>query len=101
MLIDKLFAGIAFAMAMLLLLRLVLGERRRAALGRAWRRSQNSWRRRWTALTGPRRTRSAERAAEKMANDAIQRARDRGVRREGNVLKPKAFRKPRKDRNLH
>lgn len=98
--IEKLFAGIVLAVCLVLMLRLVLGARRRArfdaAARRAWGNSQQFMRSAYH-------WRSQRREAERAADEVIQRARGRSANSdsidgewEGNVYKPKSFRKPRK-----
>jgi hypothetical protein len=98
--IEKLFAGIVLAVCLVLMLRLVLGARRRArfdaAARRAWGNSQQFVRSAYH-------WRSHRREAERTADEVIQRARGRSANSdsmdgewEGNVYKPKSFRKPRK-----
>lgn len=100
MLIERVLAAIAIAICAVLLLRLLIGERRR------WRLDADL-RRRWRSLsTTARRVRlwrSSRRDAAKVAEEAIRRARDaarRGDRGEwdGNVYKPKSLRKPPHDK---
>ena len=104
-LIERGFAGLVIAVCGVLLVRLVVGERRRyrfdAALHRLWRALLRGWRRTAYALGGFGRWRAARRhaaEAERMADDVIQRARDRGEW-DGNVYRPKSFRnKPPRDK---
>ena len=90
MFIERLFAAIALTFCVLLLVRLLIGERRRgrvdAALRRAWvlARRAASW-------PGRRR------AAARVAKDAIKRARAHG-QWDGNVYTHGSFRKPRRDK---
>ena len=95
--IGRVLAGLVVLACLLLLIRLLLPALRRrrfdAASGRIWARVRRAWfglrrasRRLWT-------WRASRRHAERMADEAIRRARD--VNREGNVYKPK-FRGPRK-----
>ncbi len=98
--IEKLFAGIVLAVCIVLMLRLVLGARRRArfdaAARRAWGNSQ-------LFLSSAYHWRSHRREAERTAEEVIRRAQERSANSdsmdgewEGNVYKPKSFRKPRK-----
>lgn len=93
--IEKLLAGFALVLCAGLLLRLLIGQRRRYRLD-AWcrdaffglrRRARSAWH--W---------RSARKEAERVAEEAIRRARAGEVEREGNVYKPKSFRKPPRDK---
>ena len=81
-------------------MRLLIGSRRRyrfdAVMRKAWntvrRKSTSSWR----AVVQMRRSRAAQREAERVAKDAIDRARSRGDW-DGNVYTPKSFGKPPRD----
>lgn len=89
---DKIIAALVLACCAVLMLRLVLGERRRGRFDAFWRRV-------WAKLrVGTLRLwhwPSARRRARRDAEEAIRRARD-GVW-DGNVYKPKSFDK----RKLH
>jgi hypothetical protein len=91
--IEKLFAGLVLALCAVLMLRLLLGGQRRyhfdAACLRLWRSVQ----RRARALWHWRRTR---RQARSLADDAIRRAREGEW--DGNVYKPKSFKRPPRDK---
>ena len=100
--IEKLFAGLVLALCLVLMLRLVLGARRRdrfdAAARRAWGNSQQF-------LSSAYHWRNHRREAERKADEVIRRAQGRSANSEspegdgeweGNVYKPKSFRKPRK-----
>lgn len=96
--IERLFAAAGIAVCAVLLLRLLIGERWRwrldAALHRHWRSTLSVGKR-------IRLWRSSRRDAAKVADEAIRRARDgarRSSDRDGNVYKPKAFRKPPHDK---
>lgn len=90
--IEKSFAGVVLAICLILLLRMVIGERRRQRIDtvalRLWwacrRRALAAWH--WWPTR-----RKAARAAE----EAIRRARGDG-QWDGNVYRPKSFRRPRK-----
>lgn len=92
MLIERTLAALALAVCLVLLLRMMLGQRRRqrfdAAARRAWTGAQRTLRRalRW---------RSSRRESAAAADAAIRRARQAGTR-DGNVIRPKSFRGPRK-----
>lgn len=104
--VEKLFAGVVLAVCVVLMLRLVLGARRRARFDAAARRAWGRSRHFFSSAYHWRRDR---REAERTADEVIRRARgrsandsrnggDSGGEWEGNVYKPKSFRKP---RNLH
>ena len=92
-LLEKVFAGLVVLACVALLVRQFLGERRRwrvdAAMGRTMRRLWRSVQRlyHWPA---------ARHAARREAEAAIRRARGEPVARDGNVYRPKSFRKSRK-----
>lgn len=90
--IEKVFAGIALAVCAVLLLRMVLPERQRGRLDAAWQRvvqgSRRLARRVWF-------WRTHRQMAAREAEDVIRRA-QRKVRRDGNVIRPDAFKGPRK-----
>ncbi len=90
-------SALVVAVCVLMLVRLMLPARRRARLDQ---RVQHRLRqvpkvlsRRWHTLRHGRRHRVA---AERLAKDAIERARKTPVERDGNVIKPDAFKGPRK-----
>lgn len=95
--VDTPIAAITFTICVVLIVRLMLGSRRRARFDAFVKRSwyQLVWRfsrlRQWRRTPGPR-TSKAE--AERTAAEAIERAK-RGSWN-GNVYSPKSFRKPRK-----
>ena len=101
--IEQAFAAVAFVVCALLLVRLVLGERRRRSVDAAVLRRFAAWRRQALALWGWRTARREPRLVAEVAN---RRARARGRRGnggdeddgewDGNVYKPKSFRGPRK-----
>lgn len=95
--IERVFAAIALAVCVVLLLRLAIGERRRwrfdAFMRRKWLTMQRTGRSIWHWRDA---RRDAERARQ-AADEAIQRARDRGDW-DGNVYTPKSFRKPPRDK---
>lgn len=99
---QQVFAGLVLATCALLLFRLVIGERRRyrfdAAARRLWfllrrfalwlqRKALSLWH--W---------RSSRRQAAEAAEEAIRRARSADGSWDGNVYKPKSFRKPPRDK---
>ncbi|RRS06257.1 hypothetical protein EIP75_01330 [Aquabacterium soli] len=89
---DKFLAGTIAAICLLLLVRLLVGARRRQRLDRSALGLWHGLRRRVLGLVNSRKHR---RSAEQAAQEAIRRARD-GVERKGNVYTPKSFNKPRK-----
>ncbi len=101
--IERVLAGLVLAVCALLLLRLVIGERRRwrfdAALRRMGLRLRLGALRLQQGVSHLWHWRARRRAAEAAAADAIERARGAGSwdgTRDGNVYKPKSFRRPRK-----
>jgi hypothetical protein len=89
--IEKLFAGAVLLLCGLMLLRLLLGARRRARVDAALRRAALRLK-----LAGYRawHWRGARRDARRMADEAIRRARGASqVERDGNVIRPKSFRR--------
>ena len=90
--VETVFAGITLAVCVVLLLRLLLGRRRQQRFDASVRHAWAACRR--TALRAFR-WRSSRREAAAAADDAIRRARST-VRREGNVIRPRKFRGPRK-----
>lgn len=90
---DKWLSALIVLACAVMLLRLAVGPRRRARLD-AWVRVLPARvRARWHVL---RRGRRARRDAERLAEEAIARARRNRVDKEGNVLRPDAFKDPRK-----
>jgi hypothetical protein len=90
--IEKVFAGIALTVCAVLLLRMALPERQGVRLDAAWQRavqgSRRLARRVWFWRT------HRQRAARE-AEEAIRRA-QRSGERDGNVIRPDAFKGPRK-----
>ena len=99
---EKIFAGLILAVCALLLLRLVIGERRRYRFDVVARRVWAALRRFGGALQrnvlSLYHWRSSKRQAAQAAEEAIRRARSADGSRDGNVYKPKAFRKPPRDK---
>ena len=91
---EKIFAGLVLVVCGLLLLRLVIGERRRYRYDAFWRRLWVAVRVRSLRLWH---WRSASRQARQDADEAIRRA--SGGEWDGNVYKPKSFK--RDPRKLH
>ncbi|MBH2016088.1 MAG: hypothetical protein I8H88_06335 [Burkholderiales bacterium] len=96
---DKWGAGLIVLICALMLIRLALSAPRRARVD-AWLRrlphAPKSWRARWLRL---RHARQHRQDAERLAEEAIQRARRnqrKQVDKDGNVLRPDAFKGPRK-----
>ena len=89
--VEKIFAGLTLAVCELMLVRLLVGARRRSRIDTAARRALHEAQRVALSVYHWRdRKRSAARAAE----EAIRRARAGATERDGNVYKPKSFRKP-------
>lgn len=93
--IEKLLAGIVLALCVGLFVRMLLPPWRRVRLDAWLGRCRATLRRRALAVWHWRRTR---REARRAADEAIRRARGAGVERDGNVYKPKSFRKPPRDK---
>ena len=96
---ERFFAATMVLACLVLLARLGLGERRVARLMNGLRR----WRARWQ---GPRPasmfSSSAHKQAERAAQDAIRKARERAAGEwDGNVYKPDSFRKKQGRRDIH
>jgi hypothetical protein len=94
--LEKLFPAIVVAACLVLLLRLVLGERRRHRFDRTIAR--------WSRAIGARTEglftwNASRRRARRAAEEAIRRARE-GGEWDGNVYRPKSF-KSKKDRKIH
>lgn len=89
--VDKVISVLVAAVCLVLLVRLALGDARRARLDRvamqAWARLRAIWQ--W------RRKRRSAAQARQAAQEVINRVRHR-VDKEGNVLTPEAFKGPRK-----
>jgi hypothetical protein len=85
------FVGIVLATCAVLMLRLLLGDRRRYAFDAAWHRLGVAVRVKALRLWH---WRSARRQARRDAEEAIRRAREGEW--DGNVYKPKSFKRPRK-----
>ena len=87
-------SALVVAVCVLMLIRLVLPAPKRARLDQGVRQLPKVLSRRWHTLRHGRRRRVD---AERLARDAIERARKTTVERDGNVIKPDAFNKgPRK-----
>ena len=88
---ERVLAAIIVAVCAVLLVRLVIGARRRARLDAALRRA-------WRAVRGVAMSARHRREAARVAEEAIERARQRSGEWDGNVYKPKSFRKPPRDK---
>ena len=95
--IERVFAAIALAVCAALLVRLVIGERRRWRFDAFVRRMAQGVRRLGLWVWHWRDARRAVESARQAADEAIKRARDRGEW-DGNVYTPKSFRKPPRDK---
>lgn len=99
---QQIFAGLVLAACALLLVRLVIGERRRYRFDAAARRLWFTLRRFGLALYRKLLSlwhwRSSRRQAAQAAEEAIRRARSADGSWDGNVYKPKSFRKPPRDK---
>jgi hypothetical protein len=98
--IERVFAALVLAVCAVLLVRLVIGSRRRYRFDAAVRKFWNATRRKttgsWRTIVQVHRNRAAQREAARVAKDAIERARSRGDW-DGNVYTPKSFGKPPRD----
>lgn len=94
---ERVFAAIALAVCALLLVRLVIGERRRWYFDAFWKRLWSRVRRAALAVWHWRDARREAARAREAAAEVIRRARDRGEW-DGNVYTPKSFRKPPRDK---
>lgn len=90
--IEKVFAAIVLAVCLVFMVRLLVGVRRRMKFD-AWAR------RLWNRVRDLYRWRASRKTAERVAEEAIRRARENGTW-EGNVYKPKSFKRPPRDK-LH
>ena len=89
---EKIIAALTLAACAVLLARLLMGETRRWRFDAAVRRGWFATRRRFLLMWH---WRASRRAAARAADDAIRRARQKdGGEWDGNVYKPKSFRKP-------
>ncbi|XVJ71397.1 MAG: hypothetical protein HEQ39_18720 [Rhizobacter sp.] len=99
---EKLLAGLAFAVCVVMLLRMALPAPR---LGRFDRGFLRAWRQLWTACTDLMHWPARRRAARQAAQDAIRRAQNKpGGQWKGNVYTPDSFgseRDPPSKRDLH
>ena len=88
---DRVFAAVALAACVLLLLRLLIGARWRARIDHALLRAVLAARAGFVSVRH-------RREAARVADEAIERARKHRGEWEGNVYKPKSFRKPPRDK---
>jgi hypothetical protein len=96
---ERVFAALALVACALLLLRLAIGARRRARVDAAVRRMVRSVRRAGAGLRTALRSVRHHREAAREAEAVIERARKRsGGEWDGNVYRPKSFRKPPRDK---
>mgnify|MGYP006174102027 FL=1 len=86
-------SALVVAVCVLMLVRLMLPARKRARFDERLKQVPQVLSRRWHTLRHGRRHRVD---AERLARDAIERARKTNVERDGNVIKPDAFKGPRK-----
>jgi len=92
---DKLFSIFVAAVCIVMLVRMVLGDQRRARMDRVFTQAWFAVRRRALRLWTWRSRRQSAAQAKQVAEEVINRVRHR-VEKEGNVLTPEAFKGPRK-----
>ncbi len=99
--IEKAFAAIVLLACLYFLVRMGLGTSRRARLDEFARTWYRPWQRKWRDAMRDSAESRAESRAERTAREAIERARRTaaGGEWDGNVYKPKSFK--RKKRDLH
>lgn len=90
--IEKVFAAVGLIICLVLMARLLAGPRRRVKFD-TWARDA------WESVRHLHRRRASRKTAERVAEEAIRRARENGTW-EGNVYKPKSFKRPPRDK-LH
>jgi len=93
---NQWFAALVVAVCAALLVRMFLPARRRATLDAALRRLPGRLRARAMTLWHWRQWRSRREDAARLAEEAIQRARRTRADKDGNVIRPEAFKGPRK-----
>ncbi|MBT9609179.1 hypothetical protein EV672_10523 [Aquabacterium commune] len=93
---NRWFAALVVLVCVALLVRMCLPVRHRAALDAALRRMAGWLRVRATAVWHWRQWRSRRDDAARLAEEAIQRARRTRADKDGNVIRPEAFKGPRK-----
>lgn len=92
---DKLFSIFVAAVCVVMLIRMALGDQRRARFDRVFTKLWSGMERQAVFIWNWRRRRQSRAKAKQVAQDVIQRVRHR-VDKEGNVLTPDAFKEPRK-----
>ena len=90
---NQWFAGLVVGVCGVMLIRMLLGDRRRDRVDAAARRLGHHLRRRGQHLWHWRRRRDE---SARLAEEAIQRARRARADKDGNVIRPEAFKGPRK-----
>ena len=90
--IEKVLAAVVLIVCLVFMARLLVGVRRRMKFD-AWARGI------WNRVRDLYRWRASRKTAERAAEEAIRRARENGTW-EGNVYKPKSFKRPPRDK-LH
>jgi hypothetical protein len=95
--IEQLLATVVLVVCAVLFARLVIGARRRRRLDAALQSLAGTGRRALGSARSAWRFRAARRSSKQVADEAIRRAREGGTW-EGNVYKPKSFRKPPRDK---
>ena len=99
MMFERVFAALALVACVLLLVRLAIGARRRSRVDRAMRRALWALRRAGSSVRAGFMSLRHRREAAREADAAIERARKRsGGEWDGNVYRPKTFRKPPRDK---
>lgn len=93
--VDKLISIFVAAICVVMLVRLALGDARRARLDRAFLQIWARVRRQGLLVWHWRSRRRSAAEAKQAAQDVINRVRHR-VEKEGNVITPEAFKEPRK-----
>ncbi len=94
--LEKIFPAVVVVACLVMLLRLALGERRRHLFDRTIARWSRTLRVRTEGLFT---WNSSRRRARRAADEAIRRAREGAGEWDGNVYRPKSFKK--KDRKIH
>jgi hypothetical protein len=92
---EKILAALGLLVCLVLLLRLGLAPRRRQRLDHRARQGWTALRLRVRGMQGFWRRRRHRKEAASEAEAAIRRARE-GIGRDGNVIRPKSFKRPRK-----